>query len=51
MLCGHGGGDFLFPALKGETGFFGSGSGNSSAVIICIGFEIRVGISYGVLIA
>ena len=51
VLCGHGGGNLFLPTLESKTFLLGSTGGNSSAIIICIGFEIRVSISYGVLVA
>ena len=49
-LCGHGGGNFLHPAVKFKSGLFGSAGNDSSSVIICIGREVRIGICYGVLV-
>ena len=51
VLCGHGGGNLFLPTLESIASLLGSTGGNSSAIIICIGFEIRVSISYGVLVA
>ena len=50
-LCGHGGGNFLHPAVKFKSGLFGSGGINYCTIIAFIGLEVRVSISYGVLIA
>ena len=50
VLCGHGGGNLFLPTLESIASLLGSTGGNSSAIIICIGFEIRVSISYGVLV-
>ena len=47
----HGGGNFLLPAGKCESGLFGSGGINYCTIIAFIGLEVRVSISYGVLIA
>ena len=49
VLCGHGGGNLFLPTLESKTFLLGSTGGNSSTIIICIGFKIRVSISYGVL--
>ena len=51
VLCGHGGGNLFLPTLESKTFLLGSTGGNSSTIIICIGFEIRIGICYGVLVA
>ena len=51
VLCGHGGGNLFLPTLESIASLLGSTGGNSSAIIICIGFKIRVSISYGVLVA
>ena len=50
-LCGHGGGNFLHPAVKFKSGLFGSGGINYCTIIAFIGLEVRISISYGVLIA
>ena len=50
-LCGHGGGNFLLPTVKIKSGLFGSGGINYCTIIAFIGLEVRVSISYGVLIA
>ena len=46
----HGGGNFLLPAGKCESGLFGSGGINYCTIIAFIGLEVRVSISYGVLV-
>ena len=50
IVRGHGGGNFLLPAVKCKSGLFGSAGNNSSSVIICIGREVRISICYGVLV-
>ena len=50
IVRGHGGGNFLHPAVKFKSGLFGSAGNDSSSVIICIGLEVRIGICYGVLV-
>ena len=51
IVRGHGGGNFLLPAVKCESGLFGSGGINYCTITAFIGLEVRVSISYGVLIA